>query len=74
MLAPSRRCCGEHLPTTTSWPATPIGWPIPRWPADLRGYLTGSLDLVLRFPDTDGQARFAVVDYKTNWLAPPARP
>ena len=33
----------------------------------MRGYLTGSIDLVLRL---DGE-RFAVVDYKTNWLAPP---
>ena len=32
----------------------------------LRGYLTGSLDLVLRLPGE----RFAVVDYKTNRLAP----
>jgi len=30
----------------------------------LRGYLSGSLDLVLRLPGP----RFAVVDYKTNWL------
>jgi exodeoxyribonuclease V beta subunit len=30
----------------------------------LRGYLTGSLDLVLRLP---GQ-RYVIVDYKTNWL------
>jgi exodeoxyribonuclease V beta subunit len=30
----------------------------------LRGYLTGSLDVVLRLPGE----RFAVVDYKTNWL------
>jgi len=37
----------------------------------MRGYLTGSLDLVLRTHDTDGTPRFAVVDYKTNWLAPP---
>jgi exodeoxyribonuclease V beta subunit len=38
----------------------------------LRGYLSGSLDLVLRVPDAvDGGApgaRFAVVDHKTNWL------
>jgi exodeoxyribonuclease V beta subunit len=33
----------------------------------VRGYLTGSIDLVAR---TAG-GRFAVVDYKTNWLAPP---
>jgi exodeoxyribonuclease V beta subunit len=30
----------------------------------LRGYLTGSIDAVLRLPGS----RFAVVDYKTNWL------
>jgi exodeoxyribonuclease V beta subunit len=34
---------------------------------DVRGYLTGSLDLVVRLPGE----RFAVVDYKTNWLGPP---
>ena len=38
----------------------------------LRGYLSGSLDLVLRVPgDLGGGAagsRFAVVDHKTNWL------
>jgi exodeoxyribonuclease V beta subunit len=32
----------------------------------LRGYLTGSIDAVLRLPG----GRFAVVDYKTNWLGP----
>ena len=35
--------------------------------ATLRGYLTGSLDLVLRLPDE----RFVVVDYKTNRLGGP---
>ncbi len=34
----------------------------------LRGFLSGSLDVVLRVPGTDGVPRFAVVDYKTNWL------
>jgi exodeoxyribonuclease V beta subunit len=34
--------------------------------SEVRGYLTGSIDLVLR--TTDG--RYAVVDYKTNRLAP----
>jgi exodeoxyribonuclease V beta subunit len=38
----------------------------PRLRASVRGYLTGSIDLVLRL---DGE-RFAVIDYKTNWLAP----
>ena len=32
----------------------------------LRGYLTGSIDLVVRADD-----RYAVVDYKTNWLGAP---
>ena len=34
---------------------------------DLRGYLTGSIDAVLRLPGD----RFAIVDYKTNRLAGP---
>jgi exodeoxyribonuclease V beta subunit len=34
---------------------------------DLRGYLTGSVDVVLRIP-TDAGSRYLVVDYKTNWL------
>jgi exodeoxyribonuclease V beta subunit len=33
----------------------------------VRGYLTGSLDLVVRLPT----GRFIVCDYKTNWLAAP---
>ncbi len=33
----------------------------------LRGYLSGSIDAVLRIPDGDGH-RYLVVDYKTNWL------
>jgi exodeoxyribonuclease V beta subunit len=36
----------------------------------LRGYLTGSIDAVLRLPGP----RFAVVDYKTNWLGPYGEP
>jgi exodeoxyribonuclease V beta subunit len=48
--------------------------------AGLRGYLTGSIDLLLRVrPDPDAAVagsspppdRFVVVDYKTNWLGPP---
>jgi exodeoxyribonuclease V beta subunit len=35
----------------------------------LKGYLSGSVDVVLRI----GQ-RYVVVDYKTNWLGDPARP
>ncbi|MEO5899421.1 MAG: UvrD-helicase domain-containing protein [Ilumatobacteraceae bacterium] len=35
----------------------------------VRGYLTGSIDVVLRVPGSHGGPQFAVVDYKTNWLA-----
>jgi exodeoxyribonuclease V beta subunit len=65
--------------------------------AQVRGYLTGSLDLVVRMPgaapepgaeaagDRSGapggrpgapgsQPRYAVVDYKTNWLGAPDEP
>jgi exodeoxyribonuclease V beta subunit len=38
--------------------------------AGLRGYLTGSIDLVVRL---DG-GRYAIVDYKTNRLAPAGEP
>jgi exodeoxyribonuclease V beta subunit len=34
----------------------------------LRGYLSGSVDAVLRLPDEAGEPRYVVVDYKTNWL------
>ncbi|GGO90378.1 RecBCD enzyme subunit RecB [Nocardioides phosphati] len=36
----------------------------------LRGYLTGSIDVVLRVT-TQAGPRFLTVDYKTNWLAQP---
>ncbi|MBL7255803.1 UvrD-helicase domain-containing protein [Paractinoplanes lichenicola] len=35
-------------------------------PEPLRGYLTGSIDLVLRLPGP----RYVVADYKSNWLGP----
>ncbi|SDU90712.1 exodeoxyribonuclease V beta subunit [Microlunatus sagamiharensis] len=36
----------------------------------LRGYLTGSIDAVLRVTGADQTPRYLVVDYKTNWLGP----
>ncbi len=38
--------------------------------AQVRGFLTGSIDLVIRL---DGP-QFAIVDYKTNWLGPAGEP
>ncbi|GAA5155597.1 exodeoxyribonuclease V subunit beta [Nocardioides marinquilinus] len=42
----------------------------------LLGYLTGSVDVVLRLrPDgPEGDPRYLVVDYKTNWLGPRETP
>ncbi|MBM7517127.1 UvrD-helicase domain-containing protein [Nocardioides nitrophenolicus] len=40
----------------------------------LRGYLTGSIDVVLRLPSADGEPRYVVIDYKTNWLGPTDEP
>lgn len=41
----------------------------------LRGYLSGSIDVVLRIRGDDGAPdRFVVVDYKTNLLGDPTRP
>ncbi|MBO0902007.1 UvrD-helicase domain-containing protein [Cellulomonas sp. zg-ZUI199] len=42
-------------------------------PGALRGYLTGSIDAVLRV-EVDGDTRYVVVDYKTNRLGPPDEP
>lgn len=39
----------------------------------LRGYLSGSVDAVLRIPSGSGH-RYVVVDYKTNWLGESDRP
>ncbi len=39
----------------------------------VRGYLTGSLDLVVRL-GSGPEPRFAVLDYKTNWLGDPGGP
>jgi exodeoxyribonuclease V beta subunit len=47
----------------------------PSLAAALRGYLNGSIDLVLRVHgDGDARDRYAIIDYKTNWLAPAGEP
>jgi exodeoxyribonuclease V beta subunit len=40
----------------------------------LRGYLTGSLDLVFRRSIGEGPERWYVADYKTNWLGEDSGP
>ena len=40
----------------------------------LRGYLTGSVDVVLRLDPGERSERYLVVDYKTNWLGAPQEP
>ena len=41
--------------------------------AQVRGFLTGSIDLVVRL-ERMGGPRFLIVDYKTNWLGPAGEP
>src|SRR6185436_5294456 len=40
----------------------------------LRGYLSGSIDVVLRVPAESDTHRYVVVDYKTNLLGEPGTP
>ncbi|UGS38489.1 UvrD-helicase domain-containing protein [Capillimicrobium parvum] len=61
----------EHLPAGDPLAGYAARLDDPALRRDVRGYLTGSIDLVLRTCGPDGAARFAIADYKTNWLAPP---
>ncbi|OLT51012.1 exodeoxyribonuclease V [Cellulosimicrobium sp. CUA-896] len=58
---------GPGTSTRTATGSTADGVP-------LRGYLTGSIDAVLRVPRPDGGRRYLVVDYKTNRVGPPGVP
>ncbi len=64
----------EHLPADHVLAGYSERLEDPALRGDLRGYLTGSLDLVLRTRNHKGTQRFAVVDYKTNWLGAAGRP
>ena len=55
------------LPYADQLAAGPLG------DQELRGYLSGSIDVVLRVPHGDHR-RYVVVDYKTNRLGGPDRP
>ena len=52
-----------------SAPGLPLRVADPSLRRDVRGYLAGSIDLVVRAGD-----RFAIFDYKTNWLGGPGEP
>ena len=53
------RCCAATSRPAIRWPGTPSGSRTRRCRQDVRGFLAGSLDLVLRLPG-DGLPRFAV--------------
>ena len=63
-----RPCSARPWPATIRWSATRqlLGHP-PLSDETLRGFLTGSIDAVLRVGPTLNP-RYLVVDYKTNWL------
>jgi exodeoxyribonuclease V beta subunit len=61
----------DHLPAGDPLAAYADRLGDPALRRDVRGYLTGSIDLVVRRFAADGAPRFTVVDYKTNWLAGP---
>jgi exodeoxyribonuclease V beta subunit len=54
----------EHLPAADPMAAYASRLEDAALRSTVRGFLTGSIDLVIRLPGT----RFAIVDYKTNWL------
>ena len=60
----------RHLPAGDAMSDYAARLEDPALRSTVRGFLTGSIDLVIRL---DGP-RFAVVDYKTNWLGPADEP
>lgn len=60
----------EHLPAHDPLAGYAERLSDPALRSTVRGFLTGSIDLVMRL---DGP-RFAIVDYKTNWLGPFGEP
>ncbi|UYM04678.1 UvrD-helicase domain-containing protein [Solicola gregarius] len=59
----------EHLPADDPLAAYAGDLAAPQLAARrLRGFLTGSIDLVLRVGAAEGAPCYLVVDYKTNWI------
>ncbi|HLR84238.1 MAG TPA: exodeoxyribonuclease V subunit beta, partial [Nocardioidaceae bacterium] len=68
-VASIARLLREHLPDDDPLAAYADDLAVPQFVARrMRGFLTGSIDLVLRVRDGDGAPAYLVVDYKTNWL------
>ena len=65
-LSTISECLRGHLDSTSSLAAYPDALTDDLDPRALRGYLTGSIDAVIRLG-----GRYLIVDYKTNRLAPP---
>jgi exodeoxyribonuclease V beta subunit len=61
----------EHLPASDPLAGYADRLADPALRPTVRGYLTGSIDLVLRRRDAAGAVSFAIADYKTNWLGAP---
>ena len=73
-VADIARLLREHLPPDDPLAGYPDRLPATILGRDLRGYLGGSIDLVLRRTADDGTPRFHVADYKTNRLGVPDGP
>jgi exodeoxyribonuclease V beta subunit len=58
----------EHLPAGDPLTGYAERLAHPALRQTVRGYLTGSIDLVVRRRDGSGAPVFAIADYKTNWL------
>lgn len=58
----------EHLSPDDPFATYPDRLDDPAVADRLRGYLTGSIDVVLRLHGSDGTTRFAIIDLKTNRL------
>jgi exodeoxyribonuclease V beta subunit len=68
LLTDLARMFSRHVPPGRPLAGYATDLSSPHMSAHLRGYLTGSLDLVFRLRTGPGRQRFFVVDYKTNWL------
>ena len=69
LLGDLRPLLERHLPAGDPVRAYTAHLDGPLGQQTLRGYLTGSVDVVLRLRSKGGP-RYLVVDYKTNWLGP----